>query len=85
MNMVSDNVDNTISLETKGTTTQKILVAILLLVPIIVFAITPLYNVQNPKLFGLTFFYWFETLWLVVTAIFFLAAALLLNKMEGGS
>jgi|YelNatPaOPRAMG01_1025707.scaffolds.fasta_scaffold00314_44 hypothetical protein len=73
-----------LSLEVKGTSGQKIAVAVLLLVPILVFAITPLYNFSGPKLFGLTFFYWFETLWLFVTAAFFAGAAVLLNRMEGG-
>ncbi len=72
-----------ISLETKGTAGQKIIVAILLLIPLIVFSITPLYNHVKPELMGLPFFYWFETVWLVVSAIMFLGAALLLNKMEG--
>lgn len=72
------------SLETKGTTGQKIAVAILLIIPMAVFAITPIYNFTNPRLFGLTFFYWFETLWLFVSAGFFVVAALLLNKMEAG-
>lgn len=72
-----------LSLKTKGTTGQKATVAILLLIPVIVFAITPIYNFDGPKLFGLSFFYWFETLWLFVSAAFFVAAAFLLNKMEG--
>ncbi|MEM0133905.1 MAG: DUF3311 domain-containing protein [Thermoplasmatales archaeon] len=77
-------VSDEISLEVKGTSAQKAAVAILLLIPIVVFAITPLYNFSGPKLFGITFFYWFETLWLFVSAAFFTAAAYLLNKMESG-
>lgn len=74
-----------LSLETKGTTGQKVIVAILLIIPMFVFAVTPLYNFTKPELFGLSFYYWFETFWLFVSAAMFLAAALLLNKMEGGS
>lgn len=29
----------------------------------------PLYNREEPMLFGITFFVWFQTLWIVVTAI----------------
>ncbi len=72
-----------LSLEVRGTTAEKIVVAILLLIPMLVFAITPIYNFKGPTLFGLTFFYWFETLWLFVTAAMFTGAALMLNRMEG--
>lgn len=73
-----------LSLEVKGTTAQKTVVGLLLLIPIVVFALTPLYNQAGPKLFGLTFFYWFEVLWLFVTAAFYTCAAFMLNKMEAG-
>ena len=76
--------DDELSLETKGTTNQKLLVALLLLIPMVVFAATPIYNFKGPELFGLTFYYWFETLWLVISAAFFTAAAYMLNKMESG-
>ncbi len=83
--MTKHSNNDDLSLETKGTTIEKLLVAILLLVPMLVFAITPIYNFKGPKLLGLTFFYWFETVWLVVTSIMYLGAAMLLNKMEGGN
>jgi hypothetical protein len=73
-----------LSLETKGTTGQKISVALLLLIPMVVFALTPIYNFKGPELFGITFFYWFQTFWLFVSAAFYVTAALLLNKMERG-
>ena len=82
--MTEHSNNDDLSLETKGTTIEKLLVAILLLVPMLVFAITPIYNFKGPELLGLTFFYWFETVWLVVTSILYLIAAMLLNKMEGG-
>ena len=83
--MTKHSNNDDLSLETKGTTIEKLLVAILLLVPMLVFAITPIYNFKGPELLGLTFFYWFETLWLVVTSIMYVGAAMLLNKMEGGN
>lgn len=54
----------------------------MLLIPMAVFAITPIYNFKGPTLFGLSFFYWFETLWLVISAAMYLVAARLLNSME---
>lgn len=61
---------------------KKALAALLLLIPMAVFAITPIYNFKGPTLFGLSFFYWFETLWLVISAAMYLVAARLLNSME---
>ena len=83
--MTEHSNSDDLSLEVKGTTIEKLLVAILLLVPMLVFAITPIYNLKGPELLGLTFFYWFETVWLLVTSIMYLGAAMLLNKMEGGN
>ncbi|MCL5955277.1 MAG: DUF3311 domain-containing protein [Candidatus Thermoplasmatota archaeon] len=82
--MVNYGVNDELSLETKGTTNQKVIVAILLLIPMVVFAATPIYNFNGPQLLGLSFYYWFETLWLVISAIFYLGAAYMLNKMESG-
>ena len=70
--------------ESKGSVGQKVLVAVLLVFPMLIFAITPIYNSTKPELFGIPFFYWFETVWLVVSTIFFLIAAMLLNRMENG-
>lgn len=70
--------------ESKGSIGQKIVVAILLVFPMLIFGITPIYNFTKPELLGLPFFYWFETVWLVVTTIFYVIAALLLNRMESG-
>ncbi|MFG1519245.1 MAG: DUF3311 domain-containing protein [Thermoplasmataceae archaeon] len=82
--MTVNTSSSELSLEAKGTTGQKVLVALLLLIPMAVFAITPIYNFKAPELFGLTFFYWFEIVWLVVTSVAYTGAAWLLNKMEGG-
>ena len=73
---VSQGISNT------STGNKKILVALLILIPMVVFAVTPIYNFSGPTLFGLTFFYWFETVWLVVSAVMFYVAAYLLNSME---
>jgi hypothetical protein len=41
---------------------------LLLIIPFLVL-IPPLYNSQQPELFGLPFFYWFQLFWVIVTAI----------------
>jgi len=47
---------------------------LLLLLPFIVLLIPPLYNYTDPELMGIPFFYWFQLLVVVLTAI--LTAAL---------
>ena len=82
--MSSEESDTGWNYRAKGTTGQKVIVAILLIFPMLIFGITPLYNKDKPTLLGLPFFYWFETIWLVVSAVFYVIAALMLNRMEGG-
>ncbi len=62
---------------------KKILAGLLIVIPSAIFAITPIYNIKNPTLFGLSFYYWFETVWLVVCAVMFFGAARILNSLEG--
>jgi polyferredoxin len=47
---------------------------LLLLLPFIVLLIPPIYNYDQPELIGVPFFYWFQLLVIVLTAI--LTAAL---------
>ena len=61
-----------------------LLAGILILIPIAVLAAVPLYNGAKPALFGMPFFYWFQTLWLVLAAIFYSAASKLISKENGG-
>ena len=42
---------------------------LLLLIPFIVLLCPPFYNYRDPALFGFPFFYWFQLLWVVLTAI----------------
>ena len=42
---------------------------LLLIVPLLVL-VTPLFNVDGPRLFGMPFFYWFQLLWVIVSAVF---------------
>ncbi|MCL5794568.1 MAG: hypothetical protein M1138_07085 [Candidatus Thermoplasmatota archaeon] len=64
---------------------DKVIAALLLLIPMVVFAVTPIYNFSSPglSLLGLTFFYWFPILWLAITAVMYFFAAMLINRMEG--
>ncbi|MBV9706352.1 MAG: DUF3311 domain-containing protein [Chloroflexi bacterium] len=42
---------------------------LLLAVPFIVLLWPPFYNFQDPTLIGIPFFYWFQLLWIIITAI----------------
>lgn len=42
---------------------------LLLLLPVIVLCWPPFYNRPDPSFFGVPFFYWFQILWIVLTAI----------------
>ena len=57
-----------------------VILALLILIPAIINLTTPLYNRIEPELFGIPFFYWFQTLWLVVCSGFYLAFAHLINE-----
>ncbi|ACP34448.1 conserved hypothetical protein [Sulfolobus islandicus L.S.2.15] len=59
---------------------KSILAGILLLIPFIVYFAIPTYNKVEPDLGSLPFFYWYQTVWLAISAILFSIAALLLAR-----
>lgn len=42
---------------------------LLLLLPFIALCWPPFYNMREPAFVGIPFFYWFQLLWIVITAI----------------
>ncbi len=42
---------------------------LLLLLPFIVLLWPPFYNFREPSFIGIPFFYWFQLLWIIITAI----------------
>lgn len=42
---------------------------IFLIIPFIVMLWPPFYNYVDPKLFDIPFFYWFQLLWVILTAL----------------
>ncbi|MEO7019333.1 MAG: DUF3311 domain-containing protein [Ktedonobacteraceae bacterium] len=44
-------------------------ILLLLLLPVIVLCWPPFYDMSDPTLAGIPFFYWFQLLWIVITAI----------------
>jgi hypothetical protein len=61
---------------------SQVAAAVFLVIPFVVYLWVPSYNVVDPKLYGLPFFYWYQTLWLVLSGILFGLAAWLLNRGE---
>jgi hypothetical protein len=43
---------------------------LLFVIQIVVALWTPLYNRVEPSLMGIPFFYWFQLLWVIVSAVF---------------
>ncbi|GGP20284.1 hypothetical protein GCM10007981_07740 [Thermocladium modestius] len=57
---------------------KRIIAVILIIIPLIIYLDLPSYNTVNPTLLGVPFFYWYQTLWLALSAILFAIAAVLL-------
>ena len=62
-----------------------LVLALLILIPSLVNLVVPIYNKEMPSMFAIPFFYWFQTVWLVVCSGFYLAFAYLINKEEENS
>ncbi len=62
-----------------GINAKKVVAAILLLIPFAVYFDIPFYNVVNPEIAGLPFFYWFQIVMLPVSALLFIIAAVLID------
>jgi hypothetical protein len=59
---------------------RQVIAAILLLIPFVVYFDVPFYNVADPTLGGLPFYYWFQLIMLPVSAVLFLIAAMLIDR-----
>jgi hypothetical protein len=55
----------------------RIVVAVLLIAPFAVYLAVPSYAKVEPRLAGFPFFYWWQLLWVIITAVFIGAAYLL--------
>lgn len=42
---------------------------VLLVIPFIALLWPPFYNMSDPPLFDIPFFYWYQILWIIITAI----------------
>lgn len=58
------------------------IIAVLLLIPLVALLAIPMYNSINPKLGGISFFYWYQILWMPLSAILYYVAAVLWHGKE---
>jgi hypothetical protein len=55
---------------------------IVLIIDIILYSIFPFFNKVTPELFGLPFFYWYQTILLVISSLMFLGITLVFKEAE---
>lgn len=69
----------------KGLTVgQKVVIAILLIIPLVVYMAYTTYDFASPSLGGVPFFYWYQTLWLAISSLLFIIAAVLWERWLSG-
>jgi len=62
----------------------RVVVAVLLIAPFVVYLAVPSYAQVEPRLFGFPFFYWWQLLWVILTAAFIGVAYLLTRRARAG-
>ncbi|WP_329928043.1 DUF3311 domain-containing protein [Streptomyces sp. SP17BM10] len=63
-------------------TPERVLAGLALLVPIVAMLWVSSYDKTGPAVGGMPFFYWYQLLWVPVSAVFTVAAYLLINRDE---
>jgi FtsH-binding integral membrane protein len=52
----------------------RVVAAICIIAPFVAMLWIPSYNKANPKLLGFPFFYWYQLMWVVITAVLMIVA-----------
>ncbi|MFD4655040.1 DUF3311 domain-containing protein [Kitasatospora sp. NPDC058444] len=63
-------------------TPERVLAGLALLVPIVAMLWVSSYDKNDPAVAGMPFFYWYQLLWVPVSAVFTVAAYLLITRDE---
>ncbi|MEU3567775.1 DUF3311 domain-containing protein [Kitasatospora sp. NPDC036755] len=63
-------------------TPERVLAGLALLVPIVAILWVSSYDKKDPAVAGMPFFYWYQLLWVPLSAVFTVAAYLLINRDE---
>ncbi len=77
-------MDEENSISAKASVGKYVVAAILLLIPFLAYMDLGSFDKVTPELYGVPFYYWYQTVWLVISAILFVIAALLINSVRGG-
>lgn len=70
--------------EVKNTKALFTVAGILLAIPFFGYIVLPLYDKVNPTLAGIPLFYWYQIIWLPISAVMFGIAAFLIARAHGG-
>ncbi|MHB1647114.1 MAG: DUF3311 domain-containing protein [Candidatus Acididesulfobacter diazotrophicus] len=58
------------------------LAVIFVAIPLLAYLLIPIYDRKTPILLGLPFFYFYQIIWLIFSAIFFYIAAILIDLKD---
>ncbi|MBS2963889.1 DUF3311 domain-containing protein [Actinocrinis puniceicyclus] len=58
----------------------RALAAVCLIAPFVAMLWIPSFNKTNPKLLGFPFFYWYQLLWVIITAVLMIVAFVAMNR-----
>jgi hypothetical protein len=61
-----------------------ILAGLLLVIPLVALAMVPVYAKDKPRLWGFPFFYWYQFLWVFLTAALTWAAYVVVTRARRG-
>jgi hypothetical protein len=63
----------------------RVVIAVLLIAPFVIYLAVPSYAKIKPRLAGFPFFYWWQLVWVILTAVFIGLAYALTRRGAGGS
>jgi Protein of unknown function (DUF3311) len=55
---------------------MRVVAAVCVVAPFVAMLWIPSYNKENPRVLGFPFFYWYQLLWVVITAVLMIVAVL---------
>jgi hypothetical protein len=58
----------------------RVIAAVCLIAPFVAMLWIPSYNKTSPKLLGFPFFYWYQLLWVIITAVLMIVAFTAANR-----
>jgi hypothetical protein len=61
-----------------------VVAGVLLVIPLVALAIVPVYARSGPHLWGFPFFYWYQFVWVILTAGFTYGAYLVVQRARRG-